>query len=101
MILLASIGTMSHAVWQNNRRYRNFSLIQNGDSQQKVKDLIGRPSRITKGTESEYGYQRLPSEISPKVAEEFWYYSLYAPEVWSISFDQEKTVVATAHLISP
>jgi hypothetical protein len=101
VLLFISIGTSGYAIWQANRYERNFPNVQIGDSKQRVRGLLGRPWSVTDGTKAEYGLPRVASEIRPDVTEEFWYYCMYAPGVWSVSFDREHKVIGKKHLISP
>ena len=90
-----------YAVALDRRYQRSFPLIAAGDSQERVRELLGRPDSITDGTKGEYGHVRAASEVRSDVAQEYWYYCVYAPHVWAVSFDRDRKVVRTYELISP
>jgi hypothetical protein len=100
-LICAAIGLASFAAWQVHRYTRDFPLVHVGDSQQRVKGILGRPWRITDGSSDEYGFPRSGSRIAPDVAEEFWYYNMYLPEIWAVSFGGDHKVIRSDHLTSP
>jgi hypothetical protein len=100
-LTVAAICAAGYAVALDRRYQRSFPLIVTGDSEQRVRELLGRPDSITDGTKGEYGYTRAASEVRSDVAQEYWYYCVYAPHVWAVSFDKERKVVRTYELISP
>lgn len=100
-LIVAAIVAAGYSVVLDRRYQRSFPLIVAGDSVQRVSDLLGRPDSITDGTKGEYGYTRSPSQVRSDVAQEYWYYCVYAPHVWAVSFDKDRKVVRTYELISP
>jgi hypothetical protein len=101
VLTVAAVCAAGYAVALDRRYQRSFPLIVAGDSVQRVRDLLGRPDSITDGTKGEYGYTRSPSQVRSDVASEYWYYCVYAPHVWAVSFDRDRKVVRTYELISP
>ena|ERR1051325_10064994 len=100
-LTVAAVCAAGYAVALDRRYQRSFPLIATRDSVQQVRDLLGRPDSITDGTKGEYGYTRSPSQVRGDVAQEYWYYCVYAPQVWAVSFDRDRKVVRTYELISP
>lgn len=101
LLIVIGICAASYAVTLDRRYQRGFPLIADGDTEQRVRELLGRPASITDGTKSEYGYPRAASDVRSDVAQEYWYYCIYAPHVWAVSFDKERKVVRKYELISP
>ena len=101
LLIVMAVLSAGYAVFLDLRYQRSFPLIVAGDSEQRVRELLGRPASVTDGTKSEYGYPRAASEVRSDVAQEYWYYCVYAPHVWAVSFDRERKVVRTYELISP
>ena len=99
--IILAITASVYAVWRTRLCERNFPLVATGDSQSRVKELLGRPASITDGTKAEYGLPRSDSEIRKDVAAEFWYYCMYVPDVWVVSFDKDQKVVRKYQLSSP
>lgn len=100
-LIVAAICAAGYSVALDRRYQRSFPSIVAGDSEQRVRDLLGRPDSITDGTKGEYGYTRGTSEVRSDVTQEYWYYCVYAPHVWAVSFDRERKVVRTYELDSP
>ncbi|MEO7678919.1 MAG: hypothetical protein ABIV39_19370, partial [Verrucomicrobiota bacterium] len=98
LLTVAAICAAGYAVALDRRYQRSFPLIVAGDSEQHVRTLLGRPDSITDGTKAEYGLPRSASEVRSDVAQEYWYYCVYAPHVWAVSFDKDRKVVRTYEL---
>ena len=90
LLLVLAVFAAGYAVCLDLRYQHRFPLIVAGDSDGRVHELLGRPASITDGTKGECGYPRAASEVRSGVAEEYWYYSIYAPHVWAVSFDKER-----------
>ncbi len=101
LLIVAAICAAGYAIVLDRRYQRAFPSIVDGDTEVRVRELMGRPASITDGTRSEYGYPRAASEVRSDVAQEYWYYCIYAPHVWAVSFDKERKVVRKYELISP
>jgi hypothetical protein len=99
--LFACLSVAVYAVLQTRRYERNFGSVVLGTNQERVRELLGRPASVTDGTKAEYGFSRSKTAIRSDVAEEYWYYCMYAPEVWAVSFGKDRKVVTTYRLSSP
>jgi hypothetical protein len=100
VLVCLAVGTSCYAFWQARRYERNLPLVQSGDSPQRVRALLGRPWDVTDGTKYAYGLPRASHEIRTDVAQEYWYYCMYAPAAYAVSFGHDGKVVRAYRLVS-
>ncbi len=98
VILLLAIGAAY--AWNSlstpRRWERGFAQIAEGDSEQKILDIMGKPS------ESKDCYQPRYSgndQLFRECAEEHWYYAFV--ERWVVVIGKNGKVIAKWHTVSP
>jgi len=101
VLILACAVISGRAIYQTQRYEHYYKSIEVGTRKEKVRDLLGSPDSVTDGTKAEYGFSRSKNDIREDVTEEFWYYCMYAPEIWFVSFGKDGTVISKGHMISP
>ena len=78
--------------------------VRIGDSESRVRSLLGAPTAVTDCSIGYGGYKRGElerREIPADCAEEFWYYSFYFPQSSTYSFDRDKKLIGKYVLTSP
>jgi hypothetical protein len=72
--------------------------VTEGDSQQRVRELLGQPYKITDGTKG-----LVPDALRKNrsdIVEDYWYVCIYAPHALQVSFNKDKKVVVKREYIS-
>ena len=98
MIVLV-IGVGVAYAWNslpNHRRWeRGYSQIAEGDSEQKVIEILGRPTEIKDC--NRFSYSGRP-EIWQKCSEEYWYIAFM--QEWVYVIDKDGKVLTKSHSVS-
>src|SRR6266404_7114970 len=82
-------------VWQAYHFANGFDAAPLGASENAVVALLGRPRRITDGSEiPEPGVKKSRDEMTPGCVKEFWYHEFFQPSAFAFCFD------AGGHLIN-
>lgn len=106
VVLLLTLGLIACGVtfflWRSHQFEKGYDQIEIGLSQESVRALLGKATQITDCTKTFGGDRRGNSEPIPSgCAEEYWYYSSFFPEAWSVGFDKDKRVIDKYHWVSP
>src|SRR5258708_40043672 len=73
-------------LWQFHRWDRGFGQIHIGASRERVRQIMGAPTRDTDATIGIYGSKRLSSDRVPGCTEQYWYYPFFSPQCWWVAF---------------
>jgi len=79
-----------------------YSVVKVGDSERRVWLLLGHPWEVSDGTRGPYGWPRGKDEMpNSPVTKEYWYYCIYLPQMWVVSFDAAGHVITKGKIVSP
>src|SRR5262245_15028077 len=96
ILILAIGGAYAWNSLSAPRRWkRGFTQIAEGDSEQKVVDIMGKPSEAKSCDELRYTNEKLWRQCS----EEYWYSGFM--EEWIFVIGKNGTVIAKWHSVSP
>ena len=100
-VILTLAGLYRTYVYQ-----RDYLKVVRRDSESRVINLLGSPSKVTSGGEfiAWDNDTTIHLDKNKIVKKEFWYYSpvpYISPEMWSIGFDNENKVISKYHYVSP
>jgi hypothetical protein len=98
VVLLLAIGTAyAWSAFSTPRRWeRGYDQIAEGDSEQKVLDIMGKPSETKDCDDLRYSSN---GQLSRECAEEYWYSSFMEERIFVIG--KNGKVVAKWHSVSP
>ncbi|MCC2666876.1 MAG: hypothetical protein K0S63_792 [Gammaproteobacteria bacterium] len=94
----ACIGFFIHQSSVRNAAFENVTI---GQSEAEIIAAIGKPLRITDGTEwVEEGVKRNASELIPNCTKEYWYNSFLFPEALSLCFNTNGKLIYKYRYVS-
>ena len=94
----ACIGFFIHQSSARNAAFENVTI---GQSEAEIIAAIGKPPRITDGTEwVEEGVKRNASELIPSCIKEYWYNSFLFPEALSLCFNTNGKLIYKYRYVS-
>jgi len=96
-----SLAIAGFFLWQFDRWDRGFDQIHAGDNRQRVRQIMGAPTKDTDAMVAIYGSKRPATDQVKGCTEQYWYYPFFTPECWWIAFDAQGRVLTTYHYISP
>ncbi len=97
VVLLAIGAAYAWNSFPNPRRWeRGYSQIAEGDPEQKVLDVLGKPTDIKDCYRPRYSGN---DQLWMKCAEEYWYSGFM--QEWVFVIGKNGTVIAKAHTVSP
>ena len=102
--LLLAFGSAGYFVMRDQRIATRDSQINVGDSEERVRSLLGSPTAVTDCSTGYGGDKRgelETREIPADCAQEFWYYSFYFPQSFTYTFNHEKKLIGKYELTSP
>jgi hypothetical protein len=97
LVLIIGVGVVyAWNVLPNARRWeRGYSQIAEGDPEEKVIEILGKPTEIKDCDELRYSRP----EIWQKCAEEYWYIAFM--QEWGYVIDKDGKVLLKWHSVSP
>lgn len=100
LLVGAAIAITATLVLELRELRSSFDQLQIGVTVTRVEEVMGRPGRVTDGTESIYGGRREFSQIPKDCETEYWYKSTLSPEQWAFCFDSAGLLVGKQHYAS-
>jgi hypothetical protein len=83
-----SFAFIGFFIYQSSARNAAFENVKIGQSEAEIIVAIGKPPRVTDGTEwVEEGVKRSASELIPGCTKEYWYNAFLFPEALSLCFN--------------
>ena len=100
--LTLALLTLGYVVWRPAHYAAEFDVVQLGFTSAQVQRLVGSPASITDCSTTYGGAIRTQYDPPPPgCTSEYWYYSTWAPEAWSYSFDERGVLIYKYHWVSP
>jgi hypothetical protein len=86
-------------LWQSHRWNRGFEQIYVGDSRERVRQLMGAPTKDTDATNGISDSKWFDADRVQDCTEQYWYYSFFTSECWRVAFYAQGRVLKTNHYI--
>ena len=94
-------GGIGFFIWQYAQWSAGYESVQMGASEQEVITRVGKPPRVTDGSEWVVpGYKKGSSELVPGCVREYWYPAFLTPEQYSFCFSAEAKLIKKYHWVS-
>ncbi len=97
LVVIFGVIWITYLVWLGNYRSAEYKLIQKGDSEAVIKQMLGTPSRISKSPRwINWDSQDSGRLNDGECVQEFWYdrpISL-SGETWTVGFDRDGKVIS-------
>lgn len=102
MLVLFAFVTSAYLVWQTEMWGKTFSAIEVGDSEEKVSQLMGKPTFLST-TSGEIKMREDEFPAGGRVAscaKKYWYVAFFEPHVWAFCIDAKAKVTEEYELFS-
>jgi hypothetical protein len=97
VVLISGVSTIGYLVWLGDHREKEYKLVSKGDSEARIKEMLGSPFRVSNSPRWICWDSQDSSRANDgECVQEYWYSRPLSitDEMWTIGFDRDGKVVS-------